>query len=171
MKGLISDLLDVAKIEDKTFSVHLSRCDVSEVVSDVVAALGLLAQERSIDLRYATTDLCVMGDRDRLHQVLSNLVSNAIKVTPSAGCIHIEARPLDGEVQFSVCDTGPGIADADQPRLFDRYHQPVESKKHGSGVGLGLYIARGIIEAHGGRIWVESAVGHGSTFSFAIPRA
>ena len=111
-----------------------------------------------------------MGDRERLRQVLSNLVGNAIKFTPSAGSVRIDTRIEDGYVRFAVTDTGPGIARADQARIFERYWRGAEPKPQ-SGTGLGLYIAKGIVDAHGGRLWVESAEGRGSTFAFTIPRA
>jgi signal transduction histidine kinase len=101
-------------------------------------------------------------------QVLSNLVGNAIKFTPSDGTILVEARPDGGSAVFGVHDTGPGIGAAHLPKIFDRYYQG--DGRDGGGVGLGLFISRGIVEAHGGRIWVESAPGTGSHFFFTLPR-
>ncbi len=171
MNRLISDLLDLTQIEAGGFAVHPSRCDATELVADVVALLAPVAEERGITIeRSAGTEVWVRGDRERLRQVLSNLVGNAIKFTPSAGSIRIDARVDSGYVRFAVTDTGPGISRADQARIFDRYWRGAEPRRQ-SGTGLGLYIAKGIVDAHGGRIWVESAEGHGSTFAFTIPRA
>jgi signal transduction histidine kinase len=101
--------------------------------------------------------------------VLANLAGNAIKFTPAGGSVTIEAVAAGDELRFSVRDTGPGIPEAERPRLFDRYWQPTRTAAKGT--GLGLYIARGIVLAHGGRIWVDSRVGAGSTFSFTLPVA
>jgi signal transduction histidine kinase len=101
--------------------------------------------------------------------VMSNLVGNAVKFTPPGGCITLHAKPADDEVRFTVADTGPGIAAEQLPHLFGRYWQG--DRKDRRGIGLGLAIAKGIVEAHGGRIWVESTVGEGSHFHFTLQRA
>ena len=109
----------------------------------------------------------VLCDRERILQVLGNLVGNAIKFTPNGGTITVHAEPAEGHVLVSVADTGPGIPDEYVPHIFERYWK---GKREGrSGTGLGLYIAKGIVDAHGGRIWLESKVGVGSTFFFTIP--
>jgi signal transduction histidine kinase len=171
MNRLVSDLLDAAKIEANTFPIHASRFAVSDLVQDALALVTPLAEERAVTVQHAETqDLWVMGDHERLHQVLSNLLGNALKFTPSAGSIRVDACRADSQVRFAVTDTGSGIDPADQPHIFDRYRRPGGANAR-AGAGLGLYIAKGIVEAHGGRIWVESAPGHGSTFFFTIPRA
>ena len=106
-------------------------------------------------------------DRDRVLQILSNLVGNAIKFTPEGGSIFIDARVIGHEAQFSVRDTGQGISEAEIPRIFDRFWQ-AQSKNH-AGIGLGLSIVKGLVEAHGGRAWVESTLGVGTTFFFTLP--
>jgi signal transduction histidine kinase len=108
------------------------------------------------------------ADRDRLLQVFENLIGNAIRFTPAGGRITVGAVPREGCVLFHVADAGPGIAAEDQPYLFDRFWQARE-RRHGA--GLGLPIVKGIVEAHGGRVWVESAPGSGATFLFTIPIA
>jgi signal transduction histidine kinase len=113
----------------------------------------------------------VRCDRERALQVLSNLLGNAVKFTPEGGavtCVVSTEREDEGAVRFVVRDTGPGIPAAQLSRLFDRYWQARETQRLGT--GLGLFIARGIVEAHGGRIWVESEVGRGSSFAFTLPR-
>jgi signal transduction histidine kinase len=111
----------------------------------------------------------IWGDWDRLLQVFENLIGNAIKFTRAGGRITAGAAPRDDEIVFWVADTGDGISSEDLPHIFDRFWQASRAGRHGA--GLGLSITKAIVEAHGGRIWVESTVGSGSTFSFTIPRA
>jgi signal transduction histidine kinase len=111
----------------------------------------------------------VIADAARINQVLSNLVGNAVKFTPRDGLITISAEQVDGEVRFAVIDTGPGIPAEQLPHIFGRFWQAKSSDRRG--IGLGLAIAKGIVEAHSGRIWVESSVGLGSTFYFTLPVA
>ena len=129
-----------------------------------------LADSSSLELR---VDLhgdvpAVWGDRDRLLQALQNLIGNAIKFTNGGGRITVGAASRGHEVVFRVADTGCGIASENLPRVFGRFWQATRTGRHGA--GLGLPIAKGIVEAHGGRIWVESTVGSGSTFFFTMPR-
>ncbi|MFL5489752.1 MAG: sensor histidine kinase, partial [Gemmatimonadaceae bacterium] len=112
---------------------------------------------------------CVVADAARIQQVLSNLVGNAVKFTPRNGRITVSAERIDGEVRFAVIDTGPGIPAEQVPHIFGRFWQARTSDRRG--IGLGLAIAKGIVEAHNGRIWVESHVGLGSTFYFTLPTA
>ena len=111
----------------------------------------------------------IWGDQHRLLQVFENLIGNAIKFTPAGGRITISATPRERDVEFRVADSGDGIAASDLPHVFDRFWQARKGAHHG--VGLGLPITRGIVEAHGGRIWVESNLSRGSTFFFTIPEA
>jgi signal transduction histidine kinase len=111
----------------------------------------------------------VLADAARIQQVLSNLVGNAVKFTPRSGRITVCAEHIDGEVRFGVIDTGPGIPAEQLPHIFGRFWQAKTSDRRG--IGLGLAIAKGIVEAHNGRIWVESHVGLGSTFYFTLPAA
>jgi signal transduction histidine kinase len=108
----------------------------------------------------------VLADASRIQQVLSNLVGNAVKFTPRQGTITVAADLLDTEVRFAVIDTGPGIPPEQVPHIFGRFWQAKSSDRRG--IGLGLAIAKGIVEAHNGRIWVESQVGLGSTFYFTL---
>jgi len=118
----------------------------------------------------AREGLSVHADRDRVFRVISNLVGNAIKFTPEGGSIQLAVHPVDGEIVFSVKDTGPGIPPDLLPHVFSRYWQAKSSGREG-GAGLGLYIAEGIVRAHRGRIWVESELGRGTTFSFTLRSA
>jgi signal transduction histidine kinase len=109
----------------------------------------------------------VEADRGRLLQVFSNLVGNAIKFTPSGGTVTLRAAPADGAVHFSISDDGPGMPPEHLAHVFDRFWRARKGER--GGLGLGLAIARGIVEAHGGRIWAESREGEGSTFHFTVP--
>lgn len=139
-------------------------------MSDSVEAQKALASLASLDLRLAVpTHLPdVWVDRDRLLQVFENLISNAVKFTKPGGCITVGAEPRDEDVLFWVADTGAGIEAADLPHLFDRFWQARKAGRQGA--GLGLPIVKGIIDAHGGRIWTDSQVDLGTTFFFTLPR-
>ena len=130
--------------------------------------LGYCRLRRRIDVDRGVPD--IWGDRDRLLQVFENLIGNAIKFTNAGGCITVGATSRDHEVIFRVSDTGSGIAPENLPRVFDRFWQAATSTNR-QGAGLGLPITTGIVEAHGGRIWVESTPSRGTTFSFTIPKA
>jgi PAS domain S-box-containing protein len=166
--ALIQDLLDISRIEAGKLRIEPAAEELTSIVDAAVDLLAPLAAERSLELRAEIpADLPeVRVDSQRIHQVVSNLVGNAIKFT-SAGGVVVGARRGDGDVIVSVSDTGSGIAPEDVPYLFDRYWQAMRGPR--SGAGLGLPIAKGIIEAHGGRIWVESRAGAGSTFHFSVP--
>jgi len=142
------------------------------LLRESVEAHALAASEAGLDLRLAIGSGAddVLGDRNRLLQVLDNLIGNAIKFTPKGGRITVSASAKGQEVVFSVADTGSGIAPESVAHVFDPFWQAATRARR-LGAGLGLPIAKGIVEAHGGRIWVESTVGHGSTFFFTIPIA
>jgi len=171
MNRLIQDLLDVTRIEAGRLTIERGRVSTAQIVSDVLDAQRPLAASASlelhVDLAPYVPDVC--ADRDRLLQIFENLVSNAVKCTEAGGHVTIGAAPRNSEVVFSVADTGSGIAAADVPHVFDRFWQAHTSGKHGA--GLGLPIVKGLVEAHGGRVWVESTLGRGSTFFFTIPAA
>jgi len=171
MKHLIDDLLQAATIESGSFTVELGREDVRSIVEESVESLEPVASTKSVRLEteVAPTTPPIHCDRARLIQVLVNLIGNAVKFAAERGTIHVRARPEHGDVHFSVSDDGPGIAPEQLPLLFERYWKGVATGRHG--VGLGLYIAKGIIDAHRGKIWVESQLGVGTTFHFTVPAA
>jgi len=172
MSRMIQDLLDIARVESGHFLVERSRVPVSQLICDAVNSQESIAAAASVDLRLevARDVPDVWADRDRLLQVFDNLVGNALKFTPPGGHIRVgAAAPNEDEVQFWVADAGVGIAAEDLPHVFDRFWQAYEGERRGT--GLGLTIVKGIIEAHAGRIWVESAMGIGTTFFFALPAA
>jgi PAS domain S-box-containing protein len=169
MDLLISDLLDVSRMEAGSFAIKRSKVDVQALIAEAVDLFETQANGRKVVLKenIASDIQAVSGDRDRLAQALSNLLSNAIKFTPTGGTVTLSAMRVDGQLQISVTDTGPGIAADDQQRIFDRFWQVDRTSR--AGAGLGLAIVKGIVESHGGRIWVESEPGRGTTFHFTIP--
>ena len=168
MNTLLHDLLDLSKIEAGRFSVQPTVHNARELVEEALLVLEPLGHRKQITFTLDASDDCtVLADRDRIYQVLSNLVGNALKFSPDGGAIQLQISKADNETLFTVADEGPGIAADQLSHLFNRYWQAPRSGRQGS--GLGLYIAKGIVEAHGGRIWVVSALGSGSAFSFALP--
>jgi signal transduction histidine kinase len=169
--GLINDVLDLSKIEAGQLRLSLGDYSMSEVVQSVLTATEALAAEKHLALKATVAAGLPIGhgDERRLTQVLLNLVGNAIKFT-EAGEVRLEASAANGAFRVSVSDTGPGISEVDQERIFEEFQQVDSSAtRKKSGTGLGLAIARHIVEMHGGRIWVESSPGTGSTFSFVVP--
>lgn len=172
MEYLIKSLLDSASIEAGRLAVERERCDVGELLEATFEVFDGLAAQKSIRLEWQRAgfgNASVLGDHERILQVLSNLVGNAIKFTPEDGTIVLGAVLAGHETRFAVTDTGPGIAEEHLPKLFERYWKAEQGGRRGA--GLGLYIAKGIIDAHHGKIWVESSPGKGSTFFFTLPLA
>ncbi len=171
MNVLISDLLDVASIELGNLSIVREKFAISEVLEHTVETFYQRARERGITVEDDLTEVLpsVIGDSGRLVQVLSNLLANALKFTPEGGRIRLGTRYTDGEVEIAVENSGAGIAPESLPHVFDRFWRADRSGP--AGAGLGLAIAKGIVEAHGGRIWVESTPGETTTFRFTVPAA
>jgi GAF domain-containing protein len=169
--GLINTVLDIAKIESGQFTLNMSEYAIESVVETVRSATESLAQNKNLALKTDVTKALPigLGDEQRLTQVLLNLVGNAIKFTDT-GEIRVTAKAVNGHFAVSVTDTGPGIPEEHQARIFDQFHQVDSSNtKAKGGTGLGLAIAKQIVEMHGGRIWVESILGKGSTFLMELP--
>jgi signal transduction histidine kinase len=171
MRRLIDDLLDATAIEAGRLSVKLRPERADAVVREAADAVGAAAGEKGVALRVAASaDLPpVRADRDRVLQVLGNLLANALNVTEPGGAVAVSAAAGDREVIFEVRDTGPGIPETEREAIFEPFRRGVGTEYRGT--GLGLAIAHGIVAAHGGRMWVESRVGAGSTFAFALPAA
>lgn len=170
MSRLISDLLDVTRLEGgKKLPIDPVEVPVKEIfdeVSDLFRSQAA-ASDVHLVLRGAESVPPVQADRDRVMQVVSNLIGNALKFTPAGGSIRVSAESRDTQVLFTVADTGPGIPAKNLEDVFNPYWQGKRAERLGA--GLGLPIARGIVEAHGGRIWVESAPGEGTKFFFTLP--
>jgi PAS domain S-box-containing protein len=171
MDALIRDLLDVNRLDAGKLTISPVPVDPSVLLTDSLQTLRPLVEEKviSLDLQIETALPKVMADRERIQQALSNLVGNAIKFSPTGSKIVVVARGGTDDVIISVLDSGKGIAAEHLPKVFDRYWQ--SSRTDREGAGLGLAIAKGIVEAHGGRIWIKSRPGEGTTASFTLPLA
>jgi len=170
MMGLISELLDVSRIETNRLMLDLQPTRWAELIERQASAFRLQNPKRRIVQNISETDVIVEVDALRMRQVIDNLLSNAIKYSPEATDIEINVSQSDGMVRTSVTDYGIGIPQDELPRLFERFHRArnVSSRYYG-GLGLGLYIARAIVEAHGGKMSVASEEGKGSTFTMSLP--
>ena len=171
---MIHDLLDADRIEEGRLPLNQEPLALGPLVEEAVQLLGPLAAEREVQCAgAAAADLpAVHADRERVLQVLGNLIGNAIRFSLPGGSITVSAAVEDGHICCAVADDGPGIAPAELPRVFDRYWQGAPRQGHAvGGAGLGLAIAKGIVEAHGGRIWVETGKGRGCRFVFTLPGA
>jgi PAS domain S-box-containing protein len=171
MDALIRDLLDVTRVEAGRLKVDARHEDTEELLSDALRTLAPVATQKSLKLRLRSPDELppVLADRERIAQALSNLIGNAVKFSPAGSEIVVKVTVLDTEVQFSVTDTGQGMTPEQLEHAFDRFWQ--SSRTDRQGAGLGLAITKGIIDAHGGRIWAESVTDRGSTFYFTLPIA
>jgi signal transduction histidine kinase len=169
MNRLIADLLDVVRMEAGHLSLNVGPCDVTRVLTETMEAFQQRAAEQGISLVLSPEppNVIVQADEERVLQLIDNLVGNAMKFTPSGGRVSIGGYIDANELRVTVADTGPGIPEEQRARLFERFWQARGADRRG--LGLGLPIAKGIAEAHGGRLWVESTMGSGSTFLFAMP--
>jgi signal transduction histidine kinase len=170
MHRLVDDLLEVTQIEGSGVSLKFERVDAASLISEVASAHSLTAEDRSIRLvETAPEGLGLEADRSKLSQALSNIVGNALKFTQGGGEVRLSAACADEVVRVIVSDNGPGISADHLPHLFDRFWRASQANR--DGVGLGLAIAKGIVEAHRGHIEVESELGRGSRFTLVLPAA
>lgn len=169
MNQIIANLVDAGAVEAGQFRIDPRELDIQGLVNDAIQLMLPLTAERDqrLELRSARALPRVVCDRDLVLQVFTNLVGNASKFTPEGGSIVVAVALQGRYVRFDVIDTGPGISPASMPYLFERFWQ--EKRSSSASAGLGLYIVKGIIEAHGGRIWAESPPGGGAVFSFLLP--
>jgi signal transduction histidine kinase len=168
MERLIRDLLDFGSLENGRLRVHLERRDLTAFVRSAADAFQADAAAKSLTLEadFPAHPVVATYDRDRVYRVLSNLIHNAIAFTPPGGSICVRVFRRGSEPVVAVADTGIGISSTDLISIFERFRRP---HGDGAGLGLGLYVSKWIVEAHGGRIWAESQVGRGSTFFFTLP--
>jgi signal transduction histidine kinase len=168
MNRLIEDLLDTVRLQAGRLSLDVETVSVEAIVRQAEETFRPLAERRHLHFE-VVADNCatVRADPTRVSQVVGNLIGNAIKFTPEHGSVRLRATRDDNEVEFQVIDDGPGIPADSMQHLFDSFWQARVSDRRG--VGLGLAIAKGIVDAHGGRMWAESSVGEGSTFHFTLP--
>jgi two-component system, NtrC family, sensor kinase len=169
--SLINDILDLSKIEAGRMELELSDFHLPTALDNALMLVRERAGRRSITLHTSIDERLgeVRADERKIRQVVLNLLSNAIKFTPEGGQIEVRAVPVDGSVEVSVSDTGVGIAPEDHEKVFEEFRQVGTADKKAEGTGLGLTLCRKFIQLHGGRIWVKSQVGQGSTFTFTIP--
>jgi two-component system phosphate regulon sensor histidine kinase PhoR len=168
---MVEELLDLSRIESGGPMVMLDEVDLRRLAVAAVERLRLFAERQGVELRSDVPETIppIRGAEDRLGQVLVNLLHNAVKFSPDGGIVTVRVEPSAEEVVVAVEDHGIGIARADQARIFERFYKADKARRRGGGTGLGLAIARHVVEAHGGRIRVDSEEGRGSTFSFSIP--
>jgi signal transduction histidine kinase len=171
MNRLIGDLLDTVRLQAGKFSLDLEDLTLASILRQASESFRPAARKRDVrfDIISSVDGMVVRADPLRVSQLVDNLVGNAIKFTPEKGRVTLKAAPDGDSVLVQVTDTGPGIPPSDIPHLFDNFWQARRNDHRG--VGLGLAIAKGVVEAHGGKIWCESTVGAGSTFSFTLPLA
>jgi two-component system sensor histidine kinase GlrK len=170
--GVVNSLLDLSKLEAGMMSYEFEPASVDPLIRQTIAEITPLVEAKQIHLETAVQERLptVRLDRERILQVLRNLVGNAVKFTPRGGYVRVAARPVNGNLEISVKDSGPGIPPESLTTIFEKFRQ---GKQNGArtrqGTGLGLAIAQNIIASHGGRIWAESELGQGSTFTFQLP--
>jgi signal transduction histidine kinase len=170
--SLINDILDLSKIEAGRMELEPSSVDVASAISNALTLVRERAQHHAIALAQHVDPAlgAIHADERKFKQILLNLLSNAVKFTPDGGCIDVTARRADGVAEIAVRDTGIGIAPQDQAAVFEEFRQVGHDyTRKQEGTGLGLALTRRFVELHGGRIWVESAPGQGSTFTFTMP--
>jgi signal transduction histidine kinase len=169
--ALINDVLDLSKIEAGKVELEVQPFSVRAALERGVVMVRERAMEDGVDVALAAdSDVDVVeGDERRIKQVIFNLLSNAVKFTPPGGEVDVSAARVNGEVRISVADTGPGVAVEDQERIFEEFQQTEAGLEQREGTGLGLALSKRFVELHGGRIWLESEPGRGSTFVFTLP--
>jgi two-component system sensor histidine kinase GlrK len=171
---MIGNILDLTRLEAGIVDYEMQTCDVADLVHNVVIELSPLARAKSLGL---LTDiqrepLYVGCDPNRMVQLFMNLVENAIRFSPKGGIVRVNVRASDHSATVAIADSGPGIEDEHKEKIFQTFHQVKQGKKSlGESLGLGLAISRALVEAHGGRIWVEDNPGGGSVFLVQLPRA
>jgi signal transduction histidine kinase len=174
LTGIVDALLNVARLDTGDLHVNIAPVDVRPVVSEVVSSAETGENGHRFVVDLPTEPLRAQADPDKLRQIVAQLVDNAVKYSPGGGTVTIAARRKTETVEFSVADEGIGIPQAEQQRIFRKFYRadsPVDGDEPRSGTGLGLFIAQGLVTAMGGRIWVESAEGRGSSFAFELPAA
>ena len=171
---LVGDLLDVSRVRAGKLEFHVERCDLASIVRDATTAQRLAWPGRTIELDAPDAEVSVNADAQRIEQVVTNYLTNALKYSPGDASVAISLGVTTREARVAVRDHGAGLTREQQQHVWERFHRVPGVKQQsgsGAGLGLGLYICRGIVERHGGRVGLESVPGKGSTFEFTLPRA
>jgi len=170
--SLINDILDLSKVEAGRMELEVGTFSLQMALENALTLIRERAERHGLTVELTVDDTLgdVVGDERKVKQVLLNLLSNAVKFTPDGGRIEVRAMPVNGTVEMSVTDTGVGIAPEDQEAIFEEFRQVgTDHARKREGTGLGLALARKFVELHGGRLWVTSEIGRGSTFTFTLP--
>ncbi len=171
---LVADLSDISRIERGQLTIHPEPLRLQKVVQATVASLSAMIEEKGLrlDLALEPSGVTVLGDEQRVGQILTNLLTNACRYTPAGGRVTVAARPTNGSIEITVCDTGIGIRADELERIFDRFYRSDDPfVREQAGTGLGLAITQSLVELHGSELWVKSRVGEGSIFGFTLPLA
>jgi signal transduction histidine kinase len=167
---LIENLLDASRLQAGGLTINLAEVDLTALIERIAERFRTQSTKHTIVVDIPENFPIILGDENRLEQVLSNLLSNAIKYSPEGGEIRITGQVRPEQLIVCVSDQGPGIASSDIPHIFDRFYRATSAARTTKGAGLGLYLARAVIEAHGGRVWVDPKPGAGARICFSLPR-
>lgn len=170
LAGLIEDLLDATRLQAGGLALNRSDVNIPEMVNRLVERFQVQSSQHKFEVYFPPSFPVVLADEDRLKQVFSNLLSNAIKYSPQGGIIRASGQVQAEHVVLCVSDQGPGISTGDIPYIFDRFYRSPQASRTTKGAGLGLFLARAVVEAHGGRIWVDHQAGEGAHICFSLPR-
>ncbi|NIM92678.1 MAG: PAS domain S-box protein [Anaerolineales bacterium] len=170
LASLIDDLLDASRLQAGALVLNLSEVDLNDLTNESVKKFQIQTDMHTFEMNFSKDFPIVIADEERLRQVINNLLSNAVKYSKDGGVIQIRGLARPEEVAICVMDEGPGIAEEDIPHVFDRFYRSSKAAQRTKGAGLGLYLARAVIEAHGGRIWIEPRAKRGTSICFSIPR-
>ncbi len=170
LNEMIENLLDASRLQAGGISLNMVDVSLPKLAERMAEKFRTQAEQHTIVVDFEPDFPIVLADEDRLAQVFSNLISNAIKYSPHGGEIRIEGQARPRQVVVCVTDQGPGIAPNDVPHIFDRFYRSDQAARTTKGAGLGLYLSRAVVEAHGGRIWVDPKTGEGARICFSLPR-
>jgi signal transduction histidine kinase len=170
LTDLIENLLDASRLQAGALAISQSDVSLDRLAERIAERFRTQTQQHTIQVDFPPNFPVILADEERITQVLSNLVSNAIKYSPDGGEIVIGGQIRPNIVVICVSDQGPGIAAEDIPHVFDRFYRSSDAARKTKGAGLGLYLARAVVEAHGGRIWVDPKPGQGARVCFSLPR-
>jgi signal transduction histidine kinase len=171
LASLVTNLLNMSRLEAGVWQPEKRRCYITDIISEVLERQKWVQKKYTFETSLETDLPEIYADCDQMRQVMTNLIENAVAYSSEGTAIAVGARAMDSMVEVSVSDQGVGIPEEDLPRIFDKFYRGSQNRRQPGGTGLGLAVSQTIIQAHGGKIWAESQVGHGSTFFFRLPTA